>query len=107
MEISTHVLDLVAGRPAAAVTVTLSRQQADGGWRRLAHSATGADGRLSFADLPDEPASYRLSYDSAGYFAGASCYPEVSLCWRPVRAAGRHHLALAWSPFGFSTYQGS
>jgi 5-hydroxyisourate hydrolase len=44
-QITTHVLDISVGRPAAGVQVTLEIQKA-GGWKEISRGATDADGRL-------------------------------------------------------------
>ena len=43
--ITTHVLDLSTGRPAANVAVKLERKD-DSGWRTVADRATDGDGRV-------------------------------------------------------------
>ncbi len=42
--ITTHVLDLARGRPAAGLAVRLERQAGDGSWRLLGVGLTGEDG---------------------------------------------------------------
>ena len=62
--VSTHVLDVAEGKPAAGVRVTL-------GTRTL---ATDAAGRI--ADLTDggvNPGTYRLLFEVGPYFASSSC----------------------------------
>ena len=51
--ITTHILDLQSGRPAAGVEVILDRYDEVGAWIRLAEKTTDADGRV--ADLLDDP----------------------------------------------------
>ena len=43
--ITTHILDLGSGKPAAGVRVTLEQQQGDS-WATLASAETDADGRV-------------------------------------------------------------
>jgi len=52
--VSTHILDTTRGRPAAGVPVALETW-ADGGWRRLGDSVTGADGRITALPAFDPP----------------------------------------------------
>ena len=61
-QVTTHVLDTTAGRPAAGVAVTLERD--DG---VVAHGTTDADGRIAGLG-PDrlDPGTYRLRFDTAG-----------------------------------------
>jgi len=111
--ITTHVLDTAAGRPAAGVPITLEIEEG-GAWRTLGHGATDRDGRLRDL-LPDgvrpAPGRYRLTFDTAAYFAACGAdsffYPAVQILFRIVRPEEHHHVPLLLSPFGFSTYRGS
>jgi 5-hydroxyisourate hydrolase len=123
VSLSTHVLDAMAGTPAAGVAVRLERRLANGGWTELASGRTGADGRLTgwLADgesadreaaAAGEPAAgvHRLTFDTGAYFAGRdvpSLYPEVTITFE-VRDAAQHlHLPVLLSPYAYSTYRGS
>jgi 5-hydroxyisourate hydrolase len=132
--ISTHVLDIAAGCPAAGMRVRLERvasagQQAAPAGEEIATASTGADGRI--ASLGPEnvaPGTYRLIFDTGGYLMrqrdeGASrtarqrddsasgadtgaFFPEVTVTF--TVADGEHyHVPLLMSPFGYSTYRGS
>jgi 5-hydroxyisourate hydrolase len=121
MTVSTHVLDTMAGRPAAGVAVSLSRLDPDGGpcpWVQLAAGETDADGRHRFGDpagVPGapgapEPGVYRLTFGTGGYFAGLGVpafYPEVTITFSVSGAGAHYHVPLLLSPFGYSTYRGS
>jgi 5-hydroxyisourate hydrolase len=109
--LSTHVLDLALGRPAAGVPVRLDRWR--GGWEGLAEVTTDGDGRVARL-LPEGaaliPGDYRLTFDTAAYFAargGESFYPAVTVAFTVRDAAQHHHVPLLLSPFGYSTYRGS
>ena len=104
--ITTHVLDLAAGRPAAGVAVVLE-QAADGGWQELARGRTDDDGRVG--DLGDVPAPgrFRLRFDTAGYLGEDAFFPEVTLQFSVARPEEHLHVPLLLSPFGYSTYRGS
>ena len=104
--ITTHVLDTAAGKPAVGVRVRLE----GGDGTQVAVGTTDDDGRVR-ALGPDRlpPGTYRLVFDTAGYFAqiGQQCfYPEVVVT--VVIDAGQHyHLPVLLSPFAYSTYRGS
>ena len=101
-QVSTHVLDTAAGRPAAGVPVTL--ESADG---VVAAATTDADGRV--ADLGPErlaPGTYRLRFDTGAYARGAAFFPEVVVAF-VVQGDAHLHVPLLLSPFGYSTYRGS
>jgi 5-hydroxyisourate hydrolase len=80
--ITTHVLDVSLGRPAANVSVILETQTARGDWTEAARGATDANGRLrEWPAAKTLPAGiYRLTFDTLSYFAArktASLYPQV------------------------------
>jgi 5-hydroxyisourate hydrolase len=109
--ITTHVLDTARGAPAAGVPVVLERFDEDTWWT-LGHGTTDDDGRLR--DLVPEGAPlvtgrYRLTFDTAAYFAGrdeSGFYPEVAVVFT-VADGDHYHVPLLLSPFGYSTYRGS
>jgi 5-hydroxyisourate hydrolase len=110
--ITTHVLDVSRGRPAAGVAVTLDRA-GGGGWIRLGDGVTDADGRCRTLLPPSAPAAagtYRLTFDVGAWFdAGGirSFFPEVTVTFEVRDAAQHYHVPLLVSPFGYSTYRGS
>ncbi len=114
MSLSTHVLDTVAGRPAAGVRVALECRDGDG-WRSLGSGTTDADGRvrdLASADGVDGLAAgvHRLTFATAAYFTDrgvAAFYPEVSIVFHVTDPEQHHHVPLLLSPFAYSTYRGS
>ncbi len=110
--ITTHVLDLARGRPAAGLAVRLERRAGDGGWQLLGSRRTGEDGRVPEWPGAPEPARgvHRLTFATGPYFAEtgtAAFYPEVSVVFDVADAGEHHHVPLLLSPFGFSTYRGS
>lgn len=113
MTVSTHILDAVAGRPAAGVPVALAVRDSGGSWRTVEDGATDADGRLRFG-AETAGAVSRLTFDSGRYFAEnglAGFYPEVVVTFSTVTAddgpAGHVHVPLLLSPYSYSTYRGS
>jgi 5-hydroxyisourate hydrolase len=98
MTLSTHVLDLAAGGPAAGVAVALLA--ADG--TTVAAGKTGADGRLNFeGDLPAGDYTLRFELEPL-----TELFDAVSLGVR-LRDQRHYHLPLLISPFGLSSYRGS
>ncbi len=109
--ITTHVLDVARGSPAAGVAVRLEAGSA-GGWREIGRATTDADGRVrGFDDAPDLAAGeYRLSFDVGEWFAAqgrGSFWPRVEIAFAVADAAADHHVPLLLSPFGYTTYRGS
>lgn len=110
-QITTHVLDMAAGRPAAGVPVVLEVEKA-GAWKELSRGATDADGRLRH--LLEQGSltagTYRLRFQTKAYFAAsgtAGLYPEVSVAFEVRDAKEHYHIPLLLSPNGYTTYRGS
>lgn len=106
MSLSTHVLDAVTGTPAVGIAVTLTGS----GSTVLATAVTDDDGRVK--DLAEHlaPGTYRLAFDTAGYFAAntiAAFYPEVVIAFQVTDPAAHYHVPLLLSPYAYSTYRGS
>lgn len=111
-KITTHVLDVSVGRPAANVPVLLETQSPNGLWTEVGRGVTDSDGRLK--DLTTgqtlTTGTYRLTFDTRPYFAGrniAGLYPQVSIVFEVKSAQEHYHIPLLLSPFGYSTYRGS
>lgn len=123
-KLTTHVLDLARGLPAAGVHVELRRLEGDN--RPLLRSArTNAEGRLDVPLLegPEMTAGeYELLFDAGDYFRQAGQLTTVAetgktgepgfLSLVPVRfqvsaKGGHYHVPLLLAPGGYSTYRGS
>ena len=105
--ISTHVLDSVAGIPAAGVQVSLERRLQDSNWEPSGRGQTDADGRLRF-EGPVQEGAFRLTFGTGEYFAARgvpSYYPEVTVTF--TAGEGHHHVPLLLSAYAYSTYRGS
>jgi 5-hydroxyisourate hydrolase len=108
--LTTHVLDAVAGTPAAAVAVALARHLPGGGTAHLAEGLTGEDGRLALGPDELEPGMYQLSFGTGAYFADRgvdSFYPLVVVTFTVAEGRTHSHVPLLLSPFAYSTYRGS
>ena len=110
MSITTHVLDVARGRPAAGMGVLLSVRAGDG-WRELARATTDGEGRARFDDAgPLEVAAYRLRFETGDWFRGAGLggfWPHVEIAFDVEVPREHHHVPLLLSPYGYSTYRGS
>lgn len=103
--ITTHVLDTARGLPAAGVAVTLERGP---DWTEIGSGRTGNDGRIAGLGSPAAPGTYRLRFDTAGYFEDTPAFfPEVTVQFTIERPDEHFHVPLLLSPFGYSTYRGS
>ena len=111
-QVSTHVLDISLGRPAAKVPVLLEVEEAGTGWKELGRGSTDKDGRLRdlLGEHPLVNGIYRLTFDTHAYFAARkvqSLYPQVTIVFEVRNAKDHYHVPLLLSPFGYSTYRGS
>jgi 5-hydroxyisourate hydrolase len=110
--ITTHILDVSAGRPARGVLITLERQTSSD-WEIVGRGETDDDGRLRnllAAGALFQPGNYRLIFDTGTYFERqqiAAFYPDVTVAFTVRDASQHYHVPLLLSPFGYSTYRGS
>jgi 5-hydroxyisourate hydrolase len=109
--ITTHVLDVAQGRPAAGVPVVLDVRHG-GQWVHVGSGRTDERGRLT--SLTDKIAAavgrYRLTFDTGAYHRAhgmRAFFPEVQVVFDINDAAEQFHVPLILSPFGYSTYRGA
>jgi 5-hydroxyisourate hydrolase len=111
VSVSTHVLDIMRGTPAAGLAVTLSRQEPDGDWTVVGDAVTDADGRVrELARGELDAGVYRLDFSTRPYFerSGLSAfYPQVSVVFSLEDPTARVHVPLLLGPFGYTTYKGT
>jgi 5-hydroxyisourate hydrolase len=108
--ISTHVLDLATGEPAAGVGVALFRLADDGTPELLSDLQTDADGRirdlLGGGDLLE--GDYQLAFDVGAYADDPDAFfQSAAIAMRIVEVDRSYHVPLLLSPYGMSTYRGS
>lgn len=105
MSVSTHVLDSVAGRPAAGIAVRLFA-----GEELVAEGVTDRDGRCRLTDEATGLGTHRLVFATGQWFAEQgreAFYPEVVLAFSVQEPGEHHHVPLLLAPFAYSTYRGS
>ena len=111
--ITTHVLDVARGQPAAGVVVFLDYRTGPDDWAELGRGITNADGRVTDLLAPTQtqkPGVYRLRFATGDYFQSLGVrgfYPEVQVVVSVDDPAGHYHIPLLLSPYGYSTYRGS
>jgi len=114
-QLTTHVLDTAAGKPAAGVRVELFRAGDTG--TPLVRTVTNADGRCDESLLSGagfQRGEYELVFHAGDYFAAQGVtLPEPRFLDRVVIRFGvadpgqHYHVPLLISPFAYSTYRGS
>jgi 5-hydroxyisourate hydrolase len=111
-QITTHVLDVSLGKPAASVPVVLEVEDVGTGWKQLGRGETDKDGRLRdlLGAITLVEGTYRLTFDTHAYFSDrktSALYPQVSVVFTVLDCHQNYHIPLLLSPFGYSTYRGS
>lgn len=110
--ITTHILDLSSGKPAAGVRVALAR--IDNVQRvPVGSGVTDADGRLR--DLVPKAAklnagTFELTFETGTYFRSRGVepfHPRVTITVEISDPAQHYHIPLLISPYGYTTYRGS
>ena len=109
--ITTHVLDVSRGRPAAGVPVVLERRDGET-WRAVGRDSTDADGRAKnlSGGVTLAAGQYRLTFDTGAYFSAqgvATLYPSVIIVFEVAPDQTHYHVPLLLSPFGYTTYRGT
>ena len=111
--ITTHVLDMTSGRPAAGIPVVLERKTHTAGWQIIADGMTNMDGRVNDLLQTSDvflPGHYRLVFETGPFFLVQErdhFFPQVTISFTVKDPAQHYHIPLLLSPFGFSTYRGS
>jgi len=111
-KISTHVLDIVLGKPASGMEITLFSLN-KGQRIELASGRTNANGsveNLSANKSTLENGTYCLHFSTGAYFLQnriSVFYPYVEIAFNIERNQPTYHIPLVLSPFGYSTYRGS
>ncbi|HDJ1438734.1 TPA: hydroxyisourate hydrolase [Serratia rubidaea] len=107
--LSSHILDISTGRPAAGVAVHLARYQ-QGDYQPLASLHTDANGRIGAFTPAALPAGrYRLTAEIGAWFSAAGretpyVHAQIEL---QLNEEQHYHLPFLIAPGGWSTYRGS
>jgi 5-hydroxyisourate hydrolase len=111
--LTTHVLDMARGCPAAGLRITLR----DAAGTVLSETETNADGRTDAPILPQDrfaPGVFELAFHAGDYLraTGQAGDEPLFLDLVPIRfgisdGEAHYHVPLLLSPFGYSTYRGS
>lgn len=110
-QLSSHILDINLGAPAADVKISLYKQSSNGDWALVAEKTTGRNGRINDF-LPytnDNRGIYKLTYHVGPYFERQqqkSFYPFIEVVFE-IADESHYHVPITLSPFGYSTYRGN
>lgn len=105
--VTTHILDLVAGKPAVGVVVRLFA-----GETLLTQGMTNEDGRVEDWEesFSIDTGRYRLEFEVEPWFeqkGESSFYADVQIAFKVADPDQHYHVPLLLSPYGYSTYRGS
>ncbi len=116
--LTTHVLDVAAGRPARGMVIEL--RDLDAGGAVLGRFETNADGRLDAPALEGaafRPGRYELLFHVGAYFGaqggpardadGPPFLDEVPVRFGVADADAHYHVPLLVTPWSYATYRGS
>ena len=102
-KLSSHVLDLTTGKPAAGMKVELFREG-----ELLKSEETNADGRIRFLEASEMAVGiYELVFFVGEYFGDSSFLDRVPIRFRISDAEAGYHVPLLCTPWAYSTYRGS
>jgi 5-hydroxyisourate hydrolase len=114
--LSTHVLDLASGKPAAGLRIRLYSVSGETRERR-ADAITSADGRTAEPLLAGDSMAagvYEMIFFAGDYLRsqGVSLkeppfLDEIVIRFGISEPAANYHVPLLLSPYGYSTYRGS
>ena len=116
--LSTHVLDVVSGRPAGGVAIELRRLVPGQEPEPVARAVTNADGRTDAPLLSGDglrAGTYELVFHVGDHFrarntpglADPPFLDEVPIRFGIADPDGHYHVPLLISPWSYSTYRGS
>ncbi len=111
-KLSTHVLDLTTGRPAAGMVIQLRRTGNEPALIKTV--TTNADGRTDGVLLDETTMAvggYELVFHVREYFSGrgveCTFLDQVPIRFSISEATAGYHVPLLVTPWAYSTYRGS
>ena len=111
-QLSSHILDVSKGMPAAGVTIKLEKfNDAKKTWTSVEEKVTDKNGRVPDF-LPNDKSNlgiYKLTYYTSEYFKKMnteSFYPWVEVVFQ-ITNAEHYHVPITLSAYGYSTYRGN
>lgn len=111
-QLSSHILDINTGSPAAGVTIELYKMGECGSWEYIAQSTTDQNGRVKDflpEDGKDNRGVYKLCFKVEPYFNKQNIspfYPFIDVVFQ-IKDSNHYHVPIVLSPFGYSTYRGN
>lgn len=112
-QLSSHILDITLGAPAANVKISLEKMDQDRNWSLVDEKYTDENGRIKDF-LKEEKGTnhqgiYRLTYFVEPYFKKlnqSSFYPFIEVVFE-IKDQNHYHVPITLSAYGYSTYRGN
>ncbi len=112
-QLSSHILDISKGLPAAEVKISLQKQVQDNQWIILAEKFTDENGRVPNF-LPQEEGKdnigvYKLTFFVEPYFQSQQLdtfYPYIEVVFE-IKDDKHYHVPITLSAYGYGTYRGN
>ena len=111
-QLSSHILDITQGKPAANVKISLEKQDHKGKWHQIDEKTTDENGRIKDFLPQNEKGNdgiYRLTYHVKPYFEQlnqSTFYPFIEVVFQ-INNNDHYHVPITLSPYGYSTYRGN
>jgi len=112
-QLSSHILDITKGKPAANVKISLSKQDKTQKWAIIDEKLTDANGRINNFLKEEKGVTqqgiYKLIFYTEPYFKALgqeSFYPFIEVVFE-LKDNNHYHVPITLSPFGYSTYRGN
>ncbi|MEO7049498.1 MAG: hydroxyisourate hydrolase [Ferruginibacter sp.] len=111
-QLSTHILDVSKGTPAAGVPISLEKYNAQTSvWTVVDKKITDSNGRIPDF-LPANNSNrgiYKLTFFTSDYFKknnSESFYPFIEVVFQ-IKDEKHYHVPITLSAYGYSTYRGN
>jgi 5-hydroxyisourate hydrolase len=121
--ITCHVLDLVTGRPASSLAVSLTLLRPYGPSAPF-KALTNTDGRImkwhgqdgpslqevlkNLSEHPDDKMVWALNFETGEYYGeGNTFFPEVEIRFFVAPKEEHYHVPLLLGPWSYTTYRGT
>lgn len=109
--ISTHILDIAIGKPAAGIPAVIEYLPPTGGPIEVGKGVTDTDGRINPLNIsPVDAGVFRITFITAEYFQevhGTVFYPSIIVQVNLDGSRNHYHLPVLAGTFSFSSYLGS
>lgn len=110
-QLSSYVLDITTGKPAAGIKVKLEKLKDDKSWESIEDKITDDNDRIGdfLPSVKENKGTYKIIFYTAEYFKQQNIntfYPYIEVVFN-ISDQKHYHVPITLSPYGYSTYKGS